>query len=356
MQHLALVVDLGAFQARKSPDDLVEMERTPQRWKRRRPNVRAGYARGSQYCRTSGMRLRPLEAFAFIGSLIDFVMSRRTKAALKSRLEDWWLRFDDMSWGNFGRREAEAAVAILDRWAGARLWSWKRWRFSLLVNLICCVLAISIGLAYGFPIFSAGLPLSRYIGDCVVLYPSITFTFSLSISLTRWIASFVGRLCVGNILDAGLFILLLAAHWLLWCYWSGISFIFQIVPVALIATQFNPDLSLDQLVPADLFLRELSPHLAGGWFPVPDFRLFEHTRLNEPGEPYTVYKATMDFIANGPRIAFALVFLASFLFRPMVQRPVGWLWLKVLDSTLPVFTLVFGIAGGMIKFVYSLLS
>jgi hypothetical protein len=56
-----------------------------------------------------------LAGFAAIGGLIDFAMYKSEKEKLKARLEDWWLRFDDLKWSNFGRAEAELAVDILDR-------------------------------------------------------------------------------------------------------------------------------------------------------------------------------------------------------------------------------------------------
>ncbi|GEP62157.1 hypothetical protein [Reyranella soli] len=71
--------------------------------------------------------------FAAIGILIDLAMYNSEKAKLKAKLEDWWLRFTDVKWSNFGRKESELAVQILDRWAGPRLWSRKRWQFSVAV-------------------------------------------------------------------------------------------------------------------------------------------------------------------------------------------------------------------------------
>ena len=80
-----------------------------------------------------------------IGGLIDLDMYKSEKAKLKVKLEDWWLRFNEVKWSNFGRKEAELAVAILDRWAGRRLWSWKRWKFAVLVagaTYVACAIAL----------------------------------------------------------------------------------------------------------------------------------------------------------------------------------------------------------------------
>jgi hypothetical protein len=70
--------------------------------------------------------LTAIGGLAAVGGLIDLALYRSEKEKLKALLEDWWLRFTDVRWSNFGRVEAELAVQILDRWAGPRLWSWKR--------------------------------------------------------------------------------------------------------------------------------------------------------------------------------------------------------------------------------------
>ena len=48
------------------------------------------------------------------GALIDLALYKSEKEKLKALLEDWWLRFSDVKWSNFGRTEAELAVQILD--------------------------------------------------------------------------------------------------------------------------------------------------------------------------------------------------------------------------------------------------
>jgi len=289
---------------------------------------------------------------AFIGSLIDFLISRQAKATIKAKLEDWWLRFDDVQWGNFGRREAAAVVEIIDQWVGPRLWSWKRWRFSLLMNGVLCAFAICFGVIYYSMInvqtFSVEIPLQN-----LMLYPGFVVTFSISLSLTRSIASFVGRHCTGTFLDVGTYVLMLAAHWLLWCYWGAVSILIPMAPLILFfALSAGLDAFEWHLVWSDA--SELMPHLIGGWFPVLDYQLLGPVHRNRPLAVEFVYKIAMDVVTNGLRIGFFAVFLASYLFRPVIQRVISWLWLRVLESNLPVFTLVFGISGGLFKFGYSL--
>jgi hypothetical protein len=56
--------------------------------------------------------LRYWAGFTAIGGLIDLAMYNSEKAKLKAKLEDWGLRFIDVNWNNFGRKEAELAVHI----------------------------------------------------------------------------------------------------------------------------------------------------------------------------------------------------------------------------------------------------
>jgi hypothetical protein len=60
---------------------------------------------------------------AAVGAAIDFLMRKGEKDRLNDWLIGWWVRFEDVKWTNFGRKDAEFAVGILDRYAGARLWS-----------------------------------------------------------------------------------------------------------------------------------------------------------------------------------------------------------------------------------------
>lgn len=148
--------------------------------------------------------------FAAIGAFIDFLMSRSKKDKLKAALEDWWLRFEDIRWGNFGRKEAELTVAVLDRWAGPRLWSWRRWLFSLSVTLF----AATVSTLWEAMLAPGGLTQTSF-GFMIVLLPGVLIGFALSMSVTRTVAVLVGKMCGGTPFDAVLFFLLLVFHWFL---------------------------------------------------------------------------------------------------------------------------------------------
>src|SRR5262249_44578637 len=86
--------------------------------------------------------LKAIGGATAIGGLIDLAMYKAEKKKFQDWLETWWLRFTDVKWSNFSRAEAALAVQILDRWAGARLWSWKRWQFATAVAIAAYVLVI----------------------------------------------------------------------------------------------------------------------------------------------------------------------------------------------------------------------
>jgi hypothetical protein len=41
-------------------------------------------------------------------------------------------------------------------------------------------------------------------------------------------------------------------------------------------------------------------------------------------------------------LASALVFVGSFLLRPLIMRPISFVWARIVENDKPVFTLTFG--------------
>ena len=126
-----------------------------------------------------------------LGGLLDVAMWKTEKEKLRSWLEDWWLRFMDVQWSNFGRQEAELAIQILDRWAGVDMASPKRWRFALSVVTLVVVLVLAwSGLrALWSPTnfaFTAGPKMIAF--AVAVLFGANVVGFVLSLSLTRFVA------------------------------------------------------------------------------------------------------------------------------------------------------------------------
>jgi hypothetical protein len=76
----------------------------------------------------------------------------------------------------------------------------------------------------------------------------------------------------------------------------------------------------------------------------------ENERYRRPGtEEFAIsVGATMSLLPNLGRLFLTIVFVASFLLRPL-QRPIMTLWARIIESDKPVFTLVFGGGAALAK-------
>lgn len=304
--------------------------------------------------------LTAIGGLAGIGAIIDFATSRAQKDRLRKALEHWWLVFDDIRWGNFGKKEAQMAVAILDRWAGPRFFTVDRWGFAFRVMVAVAIVSGIGTLAYrwltlpDFLFRKGGNPWTSLFAPALLM-PLSLVSFVAALSVNRAIAIFIGRLCRGTPLDGVLFLVLLIIHWLLLAYWSAVTFILLYAPWITLLARLNSDWSEVAEILYGM-LRAQSPHLAGGWFPIPltlsDGRPnpLDSTAFQGHAEAIAdTYTTAMDLLSNGTRIGFSLIFLISFVFRPFIQRPISWLWYQALESGKPLFTMLCGAIGVVIK-------
>ena len=92
--------------------------------------------------------LWPIALFGGLGAFIDFLLGRVGRKRTRDFLHEWWIRFDDVTWRNFGRQEAFLAISAMDRWWGRRLFTARRWSFVawLSVMAIClgCIIAFIV--------------------------------------------------------------------------------------------------------------------------------------------------------------------------------------------------------------------
>lgn len=308
-----------------------------------------------------------LGGLAAIGGLLDLAMYKAEKDRLKARLEDWWLRFTDVKWSNFGRREAELAVCILDRWAGPLLWSWKRWRFaarvSLAVALLTGIWVTLRALWSGVDLdFTRGMDSAASLLALILFVSSIFVAFALSLSVTRYVAVLVARVATTPIRSVLSFAVLLGVHILLLVYWSVIVYGLQaaLVLVLMYALTRAGLADFSFFFGSDLAQAIVSLFTSLFW-PEADregLKLVPATwsslfSLSHPGRGVGniwvfAFKVAMDLVANGLRIVFALAFLSSFVFRPLIQEPIGRLWYGMMASDKPMFTVLFGAIGAIV--------
>jgi hypothetical protein len=306
---------------------------------------------------------------AIVGGAIDLGMYSAEKQRLRALLEEWWLRFSYVSWGTFGRSEAELAVSILDRHAGSRLWSWKRWRFSICVVAAAFVLSIiwTLGGLWwaeaGAPSLPSGrLPFDTLLFDFVEeamtsFWLGLTIVvFALSLSLTRLLSVTAARLAVNPATGIAAFTALLVIHLVLYAYWSEliVPAIIDLGNAALkvLIGAWPPDAVSDSWKGAYETIASPPP-----WSDILSFRWLFWTQCDfaadNPRDILVVtFQGFVNLVANGLRIVFALVFLASYLFQPLIQPLILRLWHAALGSRVPLFTLLFtglGVIVGLVR-------
>lgn len=297
-----------------------------------------------------------------IGGLIDFLMRKNEQKRLREWLIDWWIRFDDVKWSNFGRREAAQAIELIDRTAGARFWSGQRFRFVASVVIVCVAASfvlLTVAEIRGWarqP--ERERPLLDQLGGywagkggdpqawpaVIVALALCAVAFATSLSVMRWLASLVQRLALGGTAGIVFFSGLVVVQCLLLVYWNTVVFTSAVmVPVAIVFLWGERDpLQIigegfrlyDDLAPLAVMERTLQV-----------FAVDRGLISTGPADTFFMVKALLDIIANALRIGFALVFLSSFVFRPIVQPLVSRVWERIIESNRPLFTMLFGALG-----------
>ena len=328
------------------------------------------------------LALGKIGGLALIGGLIDLAMRRSEKDRLNDWLIKWWDRFDSVEWSNFGRKEAELAVELLDRIVASRLWSWKRWRFVLTVCAGTYVLMllwtmIRLYFANGLYVPAANPPsvrlfpltpfdpLMRITDNDIVAILVQAVSFALSFSLTRALSQLVIRVSVNSLATVCAFLVLIALQLFFFQVWTAHvvpHLVETITGVRGLVNVLNGRSNASYLEIVDR-LHILLTHVPANstiFFNPLDLLGYEHVgRLSGTGYSMATfarrgYALTLDYLAFLPRILLSFVFLGSFLFRPLIQAPSSRLWAGMIDAKLPVFATVFGTTGAIVTFIHSL--
>ena len=112
----------------------------------------------------------------------------------------WWIRFDDVRWNNFGRKEAEFAVALLDKWFGKRFLSIRRLLFVLSYFIAVIIIGHLTEFIAGtaswrylttktdptWPMSGALYPVGPFIIGGVGLAASLSITRFISVLVTKF--------------------------------------------------------------------------------------------------------------------------------------------------------------------------
>lgn len=305
---------------------------------------------------------------AIVGGAIDLGMYSTEKQRLRALLEEWWLRFSYVSWGNFGRSEAELAVSILDRHAGSRLWSWKRWRFSIFIVLAAFVLAFiwTLGGLWWAKASAPSLPsetlrldklLFIFVQEAMTsFWLGLTIVvFALSLSVTRVLSVTVARFAANPATGIAAFTALLAIHFVLYAYWSELI-VPAIIDLGDAALKVLIGVSQPDRV-SDCWMQVVEAIVSPPpWSHMLSLRWLFWTQCDFAADPpmdilLVTFQGFVNLVANGLRIGFALVFLISYIFRPLIHQFILRLWHAALSSRVPLFTLLFTGLGVIVKLV-----
>lgn len=285
-----------------------------------------------------------------VAGFVDWLMSRSEKERLRGWLETWWLRFNEVRWRSFGRAEVERALVAFDRYAGRRLLSRQRLIVTLQVVGAGCILAGALTMIMTFRDWGQTNRLSvdpiAEAAEGLVL----AMLFAVSLSLTRGLSAVVLRVPPSATNLA--FVVLALVHLFLLVVWRQITLFIVVIAVSAAYFLVFPDANIDFVGGVVRYLKVTASDAAHTDFWLrPDVQIEKGYRQcmvltdssNCAQEFFiAVLKLFCDVVANGLRLAFSLVFLASFVFRPVIQPAISRAWARIVESDKPVFTLVVG--------------
>jgi hypothetical protein len=277
--------------------------------------------------------LWPVVLLGGSGALIDFLIGRTGQEKARDWLLKWWVIFDDVRWRNFGREEGLFAGWFLERWIGKRILSIQRIKaFGILtIGSLLFYYLIEVYLSrFGFHVSCIYCNLPIYHGVMAIFLNFIVFT--TSISFTKFVTYRMAYLC-GNsrIRNFTLFIMMLIANFFLLKYWVHFA---DVIRVGVLLAETNPSLQAEPDIHRTL----------------DDYQKLIQERWEEAKSTYEVIQYSTDnlsfnvvgYFASLLRFVLSIVFVGSFLLRPIVIRPISLVWARIVESDKPVFTVIFG--------------
>jgi hypothetical protein len=294
--------------------------------------------------------LWPIVAIGGLGAFIDFLIGKTGQASAKDFLLRWWVLFDDVGWNNFGREEGLFAGHLIERWFGRNIWSLRRIPAAFAVFLIF----YCIGVATKYSEIYHNMEITKlpvqdvwcaicYVGLRIAIINLIVFYFgfSMGVSFTKFITIYLASLCDnGKLRNLILFCATLSVNYLALLFWypaaTAIRNVILLLLGAFEGLLQNPTLLWDSFIFAiknyvPIWIRQVT-------FPFPH------------GFVQMAQSASLDIFAFSGltlfspicRFLLSIIFVGSFLLRPLVMRPVNLIWRRIVESEKPVFTLTFG--------------
>jgi hypothetical protein len=288
-----------------------------------------------------------IATFAGIGAFIDFLIGKVGQEKVKTLLFEWWVRFDDVQWKDFGKQEGLFAAHCIERWFGKNIWNHRRLGTGLFIFLLLLFIGFSLSITPDrFPQVWYYEEAPFYFGIIALILTIIGFSISVSFTIiTSYQMAYLAG--VGKLRNLLIFITMLIINYLILKFWISItSGIRSVFLTEFVDTLFGPE-SFEDFVSAlwssclDNFSEELHK-----LYPIRVIRDFAELEFID-----LFAFATLPSIPSLFRFALSLVFVGSFLLKPLMMRPISYVWARIVESDKPVFTLVFGFAGACAKII-----
>ncbi|MBB2962882.1 hypothetical protein [Methylobacterium sp. R2-1] len=283
-------------------------------------------------------------AFASIGAFIDFFIGKSGQKRARDWLEDQWLRLSDLRLENFGRNEAGFAGRVLIATFGIFL---SRRRLLISFAAMGAGLFLSIigpGLTFGFAHYDF-FDILLTLGSILMATASLNISISLTILFCRLAErrlpeSKTASFAYTSILFLIQYVIALGGYALARASLSIIS---------VLSTWRISEIPFDPLKETfHSISREFSILFKNwSWWPYYDLELFFDFRY-DGFTLVNICAGDLSALTNIFRLLILAIFLLSYLLQP-AQKFIFTIWARLVESEKPVFTLIFGAIGAVIK-------
>jgi hypothetical protein len=309
-----------------------------------------------------------------LGAFIDFLIGKTGQARAKDFMLRWWVRFDDVRWRNFGREEGLFAAQLMEKLFGRRILSLRRVISSLMILIFLIIFGYSKFLIFSdekdafclgckepgrYMPTEMGIISDPFVNTvcsyCVSkigwLLGSISLIFSIvafsvSVSFTKFVTFRMADLCgSGKLRNLVIFGLMLSINYLILAFWLPITGAIKVSTTIFLSEIHLTSLSsLQTLINIEIeWLRQIF------YFHVFRNFLLENIYILLTNR-WPVDFFALSLLSVSPslfRFLLSILFVSSFLLRPLVMRPVSLVWARIVESEKPVFTVMFGGAAAI---------
>jgi hypothetical protein len=285
--------------------------------------------------------LWPIVVAGGLGHFIDFLIGKAGQQRAKDFLTDWWVRFDDVRWKNFGREEGLFAGQLIERWFGKKILSWRRILSAIILFNLFSLMGYMRGLSFSPIKGTACIDIAcQFIDTTVVILIAMMFYFpfflgfSLSVSFTILITFIMARFCGSSgMRNVIIFLLMLIINYFSLVIWSPISDVLKFFALSWIEPNYN-------VIKIQLMLVIHTFEEAIKGLTSPGIHMYKNKIYVD--NPFLFASRLLGLLIPVFRFSLSIIFVGSFVIRPFVMRPVSLVWARIVESEKPVFTVIFG--------------